>query len=200
MEMYENGGGAVARLEWQSPSQARQVVPANRLLPPDPGASAPTILLTTPRNGDVFRRPATVDIQALAADADGSVSSVVFYADGNRIGETTNAPHRWIWSLPSTGVHTVYAAAMDNNGLVAASPASTFTILPLELTLPARAFVDGRFRIAFEATTGHRYRIESSTNLVDWIPAAVVTAERGGVEFTDEAGSSQRFYRSVPLE
>ncbi len=200
MEMYENGGGAVARLEWQSPSQARQVVPANRLLPPDPGASAPTILLTTPRNGDVFRRPATVDIQALAADADGSVSSVVFYADGNRIGETTNAPHRWIWSLPSTGVHTVYAAAMDNNGLVAASPASTFTILPLELTLPARALVDGRFRIAFEATTGHRYRIESSTNLVDWIPAAVVTAEQGGVEFTDEAGSSQRFYRSVPVE
>lgn len=38
IEYYENGGGAVARLLWSSPSQVKQVVPAGRLLPPGPAA------------------------------------------------------------------------------------------------------------------------------------------------------------------
>jgi len=200
MEMYENGGGAAAKLEWQSPGQPRQVIPSSALQPPDPGATSPTILLTSPANGDVLRQPGTVDIQAIAADADGSVASVAFYADGNRIGEVTNAPYRWSWPLPPSGVHVVYAAAADNSGLIATSPASTFTILPLELTLPARAVVDGRFQLAFQATTGQRYRIESSTNLVDWLPVATVTAESGGVEFSEAVAEGLRFYRSVPAE
>ncbi|MFN0159390.1 MAG: PQQ-dependent sugar dehydrogenase [Bacteroidota bacterium] len=33
MEYYENGGGAVARLSWQSPSQPWQIIPQNRLYP-----------------------------------------------------------------------------------------------------------------------------------------------------------------------
>ena len=200
MEMYENGGGAVAKLEWQSPSQARQVIPSTALMPPDPGATSPTILLTSPANGDVLRQPGVVELQAIAADADGSVASVAFYADGHRIGEVTNAPYRWSWIQPSAGVHVVYAAAADNTGLIAASPTSTFTILPLELTLPARGIVDGRFRLAFQATTGQRYRIEASTNLVEWTTVATLTAESGGVEFSETAGEGVRFYRSVPVE
>jgi hypothetical protein len=31
IEYFENGGGATARLEWQSPSQARQIVPTTQL-------------------------------------------------------------------------------------------------------------------------------------------------------------------------
>lgn len=37
MELYEEGGGAVARLEWQSAQQAREIIPASQLYP----ASAP---------------------------------------------------------------------------------------------------------------------------------------------------------------
>jgi hypothetical protein len=33
MDYYENGGGAVARLLWSSPSMAKQVVPQSRLFP-----------------------------------------------------------------------------------------------------------------------------------------------------------------------
>ncbi|HYF01501.1 MAG TPA: PA14 domain-containing protein, partial [Planctomycetota bacterium] len=33
MEYYENGGGAVAKLEWSSPSRTRQVIPQARLYP-----------------------------------------------------------------------------------------------------------------------------------------------------------------------
>jgi hypothetical protein len=33
MEYYENSGGAVAKLSWSSPSQAKQVIPKARLFP-----------------------------------------------------------------------------------------------------------------------------------------------------------------------
>jgi hypothetical protein len=37
MEYYENGGGAVAKLLWSSPSTPKQVVPQSRLFPASPG-------------------------------------------------------------------------------------------------------------------------------------------------------------------
>jgi hypothetical protein len=40
MELYENGGGAVARLEWSSATQDREVIPASRLYPAAAGATA----------------------------------------------------------------------------------------------------------------------------------------------------------------
>ena len=36
MEFYENGGGALARLSWASPSQPSQIIPTGRLFPPVP--------------------------------------------------------------------------------------------------------------------------------------------------------------------
>src|SRR5688572_21721944 len=50
MDFYENGIGAVARLEWQSSSQAREVVPESRLSPPTPGVNRRpnTPLITEP--------------------------------------------------------------------------------------------------------------------------------------------------------
>ena len=38
MEFYENGGGAVAKLSWASPSTAKQIIPATQLYPSTPGA------------------------------------------------------------------------------------------------------------------------------------------------------------------
>ena len=42
LEYYENGGGAVARMLWSSPSRAKEVVPSERLYPADPPAAEPT--------------------------------------------------------------------------------------------------------------------------------------------------------------
>ena len=36
MEYYENGGGAVARLAWSSPSRPRESIPATRLFQESP--------------------------------------------------------------------------------------------------------------------------------------------------------------------
>ena len=47
IEYYENGGGAVAKLLWSSPSQAKEIVAAGRLFPPAP-APAPSAAKVDP--------------------------------------------------------------------------------------------------------------------------------------------------------
>lgn len=49
LEYYEAGGGATAILEWESASQARQVIPATRLTA---ASIVPSITQFTPSNGD----------------------------------------------------------------------------------------------------------------------------------------------------
>ncbi len=49
LEYYENRGGAVAQLDWSSPSQPRQTIPASRLYPPFPVASVEAGSAAAPR-------------------------------------------------------------------------------------------------------------------------------------------------------
>ncbi|MEM8907421.1 MAG: PA14 domain-containing protein, partial [Bacteroidota bacterium] len=50
MEFYENAGGAVAQLEWSSPSQALEVIPQNALFPLTIDEQAPAVTLSTVSN------------------------------------------------------------------------------------------------------------------------------------------------------
>jgi len=51
MEYYEHTGGAIARLEWQSASQPRQVVPESQLLPTNQAPRSAASLTATPVSG-----------------------------------------------------------------------------------------------------------------------------------------------------
>src|SRR5213075_2756800 len=67
MDYYENTGGAVAKLQWSSPSQAQETIPQVRLYPPTPGVNrkplAPTI--TEPRVDGQIVNPADVHMETL---------------------------------------------------------------------------------------------------------------------------------------
>jgi DNA-binding beta-propeller fold protein YncE/fibronectin type 3 domain-containing protein len=53
MDFYENGGGAVARLSWSSPSQVKEIIPQSQLFPPAAPPAAPTGLSAIARNARV---------------------------------------------------------------------------------------------------------------------------------------------------
>ena len=53
MEFYEKGGGAVAKLDWAYPGQARQNVPQTRLYPAGSAPAAPTGLSATAGNAQI---------------------------------------------------------------------------------------------------------------------------------------------------
>jgi hypothetical protein len=119
----------------------------------------PVVRITSPPSGSVFRAPMDVPIYAYAADPDGMVTTVQFFAGGQSIGfgqPVTAVPpplppgpvqppilivvptNYWdfIWSNPPFGTNiTLTAAATGNNGLSSTSAPVLISILP-PLPLP----------------------------------------------------------------
>jgi hypothetical protein len=65
----------------------------------------------------------------LAADSDGSISKVDFYANGTLLGTSTTAPYSYAWGNAPAGSYALSAVATDNNGLTATSPTVNITII-----------------------------------------------------------------------
>jgi chitodextrinase len=80
------------------------------------GNTAPTVAITAPADGSNFATGATVGIDASAADADGTVTSVEFFVDGTSIGVDNTAPYHADYTA-AAGAHALTAKATDNGGL-----------------------------------------------------------------------------------
>lgn len=78
-----------------------------------PGNSPPTVSITAPADGASFTAGQNITIQATAADGDGSVSQVEFFAGGSSIGIDNTAPYTVSWSVAS-GTTVLTAVATDN--------------------------------------------------------------------------------------
>lgn len=116
VEYYENGGGAVCKLEWSSPSTLRQYIPTSQLYPPIPPNLPPTVSWTSPAIGSTVAGPASIFLAASAGDSDGKVASVTFYNGSNPIAQLSNAPYAFTWTKVQPGNYTLYAVATDNGG------------------------------------------------------------------------------------
>lgn len=81
----------------------------------------PTVDLTGPANGTLVASPASLTLQASAADIDGTVSKVQFYNGTTLLGEDSIAPFTHAWNGITTGNYTIIAKAVDNDGNVGSS-------------------------------------------------------------------------------
>jgi hypothetical protein len=80
------------------------------------GNTAPSIKMASPVSCATFTTGATIPLQAIASDIDGTVQSVDFIADPNiPLGSATADPYTVNWS-PAAGTYTVRARATDNSG------------------------------------------------------------------------------------
>jgi hypothetical protein len=98
------------------------------------------VSITAPSGGAVFHAPAGVLVSAAAADLDGSVARVEFFAGGGKIGEAFGAPYSVMWSGASPGVYALTAVVTDSSGATATSaPVSVLLNAPpvVALTAPA---------------------------------------------------------------
>jgi Bacterial Ig domain len=89
---------------------------------------APTVSLTSPANGASFAAGTKITVSASAADSDGTVSRVQFYAGSTLIGTDTSSPYSVSWSPVIAGSYTLKAVATDNAGATAASATRTVTV------------------------------------------------------------------------
>ncbi|MEK6281680.1 MAG: Ig-like domain-containing protein [Acidobacteriota bacterium] len=93
--------------------------------------AAPTVGIVAPSNGAQFTAPANITLTANAADIDGSVSKVDFFANGYRIGGGAaigGGQYSFSWSGVGIGSYAFTATATDNEGATASSGGPTVTV------------------------------------------------------------------------
>jgi len=89
----------------------------------------PTVSITSPVGGTSIPGGTTVTIQATAADNNGSVTRVEFYAGATKIGEDTTSPYSISWTAPgAAGGVTLTAVATDNAGAQTTSQPVSVTV------------------------------------------------------------------------
>jgi IgA Peptidase M64 len=66
----------------------------------------------------------------------------------------------------------------------------------LRLTSP-RALAGGLFAVTITGTAPYGFVIQASTNLANWVPVATNTLTGGAFDYTNNAGVSPRFFRTV---
>lgn len=72
--------------------------------------------MVAPLNGSSFFAGDNLTLTANAADSDGQVVRVDFYANGTLLGAAGSAPYSFVWNNVSSGVYTLTAKATDNSG------------------------------------------------------------------------------------
>jgi len=133
----------------------------------------PAVTVTNPANGATFSAPASITLNASAADPGGSVSKVEFFANGNLIATDTTSPFGVLWTNVPPGYYNLTARATDNVGLLALSSPVNISVISgqapffgLPQTIPgtiqAESFDGGGEGLAYHdtdtANNGGQYR------------------------------------------
>jgi regulation of enolase protein 1 (concanavalin A-like superfamily) len=93
-----------------------------------PPNQPPAVILNAPAPGRVFTAPATLTLAASAADQDGSIEAVEFYANATLIGRDLSAPYEAIAPALPKGSYTLKAVAIDDRGASSISENVSITV------------------------------------------------------------------------
>lgn len=152
---------------------------ANQMSGGSQPASTVSVQVTAPTKGQSFKYPSEaspITASATASTTSGTISSVIFYANGTQIGESTTSPYTITWyptgyAQSSTGIdsYIITASATDSNGTSSTSAAITITVkLPVA---PAGVFKIQAFNgntTAAINTINPRFKISNTgSNAVD---------------------------------
>jgi N-acetylneuraminic acid mutarotase len=92
------------------------------------GNAPPTVNITNPTEGANFNSGANIVVTANAADTDGTINNVSFYANSTFIGSDNTAPYSITWNNVRGGTYALTAVATDNNGTTTLSAAINITV------------------------------------------------------------------------
>jgi hypothetical protein len=93
------------------------------------GPAPPAVAITSPTHGLTITGT-NVALAAAASDSDGTVTRVVYYANGSAIATVTSAPWSAAWSNVAPGTYRLTAVATDSSNL-------STTSAPVDITVQA---------------------------------------------------------------
>jgi hypothetical protein len=88
----------------------------------------PIVSITSPVAGTIFGTPASFSVTANASDSDGSISNVLFYSNGVKIGEDATSPYSVALNNAAVGSYSLTAVAIDNVGQFTTSSVVNITV------------------------------------------------------------------------
>jgi acid phosphatase type 7 len=153
----------------------------------------PFVFITAPTNQQHFFAPQSIILSATASDPDDVITQVEYFADGARIGVTTNEPHAIVWSAPAIGPHTLMARASDQ---FAVTTSNEIAIVVYDLFATPVAAVTG---------PGNGAVMTGPTNLLITATANAITAITNvqfladGIPFADQTSSPYAVAWSAPF-
>lgn len=162
----------------------------------------PTITFTSPANGTIFTSPANFTLSYNASDPDGGISKVELYEGSTLLITDTNAPFTaFTASNFRAGFHRYHLRAYDNRGAATTSSPLRIAIRPSQTNGVFIPTGTRRFELALGTTNTGSYRMEYSTNLVNWISLGSTESLSNAVYFSDTGVTNhpRRFYRAVKL-
>jgi len=158
-------------------------------------APTPTVSITNPVGGTVFSAPANLKLGATAAVASGTVTNVAFFAGSTPLGSVQSSPFNVTGSALPAGNYSLTAVATAAGVSATSAVVSVSVVTPVAVSNSAPAISAGLFSFDYTANVGLTYVVQSSSNLVNWMPIATNVASSGIVHFTDNSGlSTLRFY------
>ena len=101
-----------------------------------PANQLTTVALTSPADNVAVTKGAMVNISANAADSDGSVIRVEFYAGSTLLVHDVVPPYSFDWTPTGAGTYGITARAYDNDGAVTTSQSVTVNVLPAPNNVP----------------------------------------------------------------
>ena len=124
--------------------------------------NAPTVSISSPANNATFASGSNVSISADAADSDGFIRKVDFYAGSTLLGTATNSPYSFTWNNAPVGSFNLTAVASDDIGATTTSSTVAVMINAASGTLSGTVTqVNGTTPIA-----GARLDVKSGNTLV----------------------------------
>jgi uncharacterized protein (DUF2141 family) len=131
--------------------------------------NTPPSISFSPSGSRVIPAPGNFSMSAIAADTDGSVVRVEFMSGNTVISTVTTPPYNFTWSNLPAGNYWISARAIDNDGGVAASPATHLMVnAPPVVTLydPQNnaVFVNPRITLSSTVTNPDGIGVVSSVN------------------------------------
>ena len=150
---------------------------------------APMIELTSPVNGMEFVEPTTVTLAAMASDntADGNLSNVKFFVNGNLLHTSKKAPYEFIWERVYDGEYEVTAAVTDLQKQTIETVPIKISVLQSEIELLNLYFLNepgSNFTILFNSREGNSYELQTSDDLQNWIKLGEVQGTGSSIKFT----------------
>jgi chitinase len=101
-------------------------------------------------------------VSASAADSDGTIAKVEFYAGATLLAADTTAPYSYVWSSVPAGTYSLTAVAYDNSGARVTSAARSLTVTGTPTPTPAPTAVVFRASADHSQVTSYRLDVFAS--------------------------------------